>query len=233
MGEMWQGIIAGVVSGLLVGGAVFAGQLMVDNNRSDRDHAREDAQIERQKKVEDDRVRAQLRLGNQQIVRSLSSPDPNLARPFAGLDLTGMKLGGLKLVGADFSDANLTDVSFTGSDLRGATFDGANVDGADFGNADLQKASFQYSNDFRRVSGKSPDGFLGANLDGSQWLSIKSWRDTQLWGASFCGARFRDVDFSKATMWGTRIDGASVTYDELTINSDYSDKIEYCSQGGP
>lgn len=205
--DLWVGILGGVASGLIVGIALFVGQLVVDDQRADREHLRDDAQVERQNSLEDARELQGTRLENLRFVRALSSRvDVELDRPFRGLDLGGMELAGLSLVGADFENANLADVSFRFADLRGASFGGANVDGADFTNANLAGASFSYENRETAASGPGPASLAQADLSGALFRRIQTWHDVNLSGSNLTGATFDEVDLSDAFVAGAVLD---------------------------
>jgi uncharacterized protein YjbI with pentapeptide repeats len=205
--DLWIGIVGGVASGLIVGIALFVGQLVVDDQRADRERSRDDAQIERQNSIEDARDVQGTRLENLRFVRGLSSRDDlALERPFRGLDLGGMELAGLSLVGADFENSNLAHVSFRSADLRGAQFGGANVDGADFTNANLAGASFSYENRETAASGPGPDSLAQADLSGTLFRRITTWHDLNLSGSNLTGARFEEVDLSDAFVSGAVFD---------------------------
>ena len=117
-----------MISGVVVGLFLFGGQFLVDNNRADREHEREDRQVAARDKIEEDRNEQGILLENLRFVRGLSSADPTLTRPFRDMDLHGLELSGLSLAGADFGNANLSGTSFRNTELSGASFDGADVE---------------------------------------------------------------------------------------------------------
>lgn len=199
-------IVAGVISGVVVGLFLFLGQFLVDNNRADREHEREDRQVAARDKIEENRNEQGILLENLRFVRGLSSADPTLSRPFRDMDLHGLELSGLSLAGADFGNANLSGTSFRNTELSGASFDGADVEKADFTGADLAKASFNYSTRDSNDSGKEPESLAQANLNGAYFRNILTWGEVNLSGSTLCGAGFDTVDFTKAFISGATVD---------------------------
>jgi uncharacterized protein YjbI with pentapeptide repeats len=205
--EIRAGIVSGIVSGALVGVALFVAQGVLDDQRTEREHAREERQIDAQNVIEENRNEQGILLENLRFVRALSSDTaPTVSRPFRGLDLHGLELSGLSLAGADFENANLGGTIFRNTELSGARFGGANVDGADFTGSDLKGASFYYETRETAESGAGPDSLAQANLDGVAFRNISTWGEVNLSGSSFCGATFDSVDFSEAFLAGSALD---------------------------
>jgi uncharacterized protein YjbI with pentapeptide repeats len=227
--DLRKEIAAGVISGLLVGLAFFVGQIVVDNNTSEREHAREDRQLAAQNKIEADRNEQGVLLENLRFVRGLSSSsDTAASRPFRSMDLHGLELSGLSLTGADFKNANLKETSFRNANLAGADFGGADVEGADFKGANLAGATFIYESDESRPSGKGPKYLADAILDGASFANIETWGDVNMSGASFCGAIFAKVDFSKAFTAAAKVD--KIPPDGLVLPSLDNGGVELCAR---
>lgn len=210
---------------MVVGVFLFVGQFLVDNNRADREHEREDRQVAAQNKIEADRTEQGILLENLRFVRGLSSADPTLTRPFRGLDLHGLELSGLSLAGADFGNANLRGTSFRNTELSGATFGGADVEKADFTGADLAQAIFNYSTRESADSGRGPESLAQANLNGAYFRNILTWGEVNLSGSTLCGAGFDSVDFTKAFISGATLDKIPSEGGSLPAKADSSLKL--------
>lgn len=227
--DLRKEVTAGVISGLLVGLAFFVGQIVVDNNTSEREHAREDRQLAAQNKIEADRNEQGILLENLRFVRGQSSSSDTTAnRPFRSMDLHGLELSGLSLAGADFKNADVRGTSFRNANLAGADFGGADVAGADFTGANLVGASFYYSSDESGDTGKGPSSLAHAHIDRAKFGNIKTWGEVNLSGSSFCGARFADVDFSKAFMSGATLD--KIPPEGLVLPSLDNAGVELCAE---
>ncbi|MEV8236968.1 pentapeptide repeat-containing protein [Rhodococcus sp. NPDC077669] len=116
--------------------------------------------IDAQKDIDDARADRLLRAANLTFVRDKSSPDPDLPRPFNGIDLAGQNLRGLELANADLSRANLNDADLAGADLSGASLNGADLEGANLESTNL----------------------AGADLAGAYPTKI-CWSSATLWGS--------------------------------------------------
>lgn len=171
-------VIASIV-GLLVSAASILGQMVVDDRRSARDAA-----------AAADQLRHAEQLSNLQFVRSLSSADPDITRPFARLDLAGMDLVGLELDDAVFAYADLAGADFTQTDLRRANMTRANLTGANLSGADLTDAYLGADQLPAKMSDRRGADLIRANLAG-----------TVLTGADLTGAVLTDLYYDASTRW--------------------------------
>lgn len=196
--DLVVGTVGGLVSGIVVGLALFSGQLVVDNAREVRENAREERLVARQSAEDAERSEMATRLENLRFVRALSS-DESIDRPLRGLDLEGMELAGLSLEGADFSNSNLRGVSFRNSNLSGAQFGGADVADADFTDAMLRGATFLYEGRNSDPSGAAPLSLAYADLTDSKFRRIMTWRQVDVSGSDFTNAYLEDIDWGDGT----------------------------------
>lgn len=219
--DVVSGTVAGIVSGLLVGGAVFVVQLAADAGRA--------ASAER--------------LENLRFVRGLS-PEEVVARPLKGLDLAGMNLSGLDLSGIDLSNANLSGADMTGTWLVGANLDGADLRGATLMAADLSGARLVGTDvrdaDFTSAYLRGAFVSLDPDGDGPRYPSgpFDPWTSPATWtAADFTGAAIFDVDFSATDLLdpdrlaGTSFRGVDLSAVEIVRvgRPDLPIVVQYCA----
>lgn len=175
-----------------------------------------------QQEIDDTRADRLLRAANLTFIRDKSSPDPDLPRPFNGIDLAEQNLRGLELANAHFDEAKLNGAKFGAADLRGAQFNGADLSGAVLDFADLTKANLS-GTDLRGaklVSAQLPEANLvtanlrnadlrNANLSG---VSLRGGylAGADLEGADFSGAVLDFVDLNDAKLAGANLQDAKL-----------------------
>jgi uncharacterized protein YjbI with pentapeptide repeats len=204
MGKRLQGLIAGVIAGVLIAGGVAYAVTVVPPNSSDRYYAcvRTNGVIRpdtlRLNKVptscpgSTDTVRSWNAQGPRGLAGATGTPGANgttgatgatgpsgaaidcAATPRPGINLSGCDLSGRNLTGANLTGANLAGANLTDADLSSGILTGANLAGANLTNADL--------------SGLRPMDLTGANLAGAN-----------LSGADFQGASFVGANLALAT----------------------------------
>lgn len=232
---LWRDVVLAILVGCLVGLSVFWVQNHFDDEREQRERAVEDARQQQAERLEDERVASTTRLENLRFVRERSSTDPDLPRPFQGLDLSGQILNSLDLQGADFQSADLTRTQMSGINLRKASLALATMNGvqevaggADFTGADLHWASLEHgvrmalaSFSNANMEGAHLNGarFLQTHFDGAD-LSRADLRDTRLARSSFrktdpsfanlAAADLSDSDISGADLRGANLTGVSL-----------------------
>jgi hypothetical protein len=128
-------VVAGVVA-VFVSVGTMTGQKIIDDVRAERDHRISDQQNQRAERLE-----------NLRFIRGRSNTDPNVERPFYGLDLAGLSLSGLDLPGANFSEADLQGCDLLSTNLQGANLSYAKLAntillGVDLRSANLVGAEF-------------------------------------------------------------------------------------------
>ena len=192
--DIIAGTIAGLVSGLFVGVALFGAQKLTD-----------DARAEVAQRLEDGRAQSAERLENLRFVRGLS-PEELQQRPLNGLDLAGMDLSGLDLSGADLTGVNLSGARLVQTllvgtildraDLRGADFTQANLNGAQLDGADISGTTFRRSSlrgAYVESSGLSPAVWTEADLTGAHMSNIDLSATRALRASSLLGTDFEGV----------------------------------------
>jgi uncharacterized protein YjbI with pentapeptide repeats len=178
--EWWfRDIVIALIIGSLLSIGSIVGQKLIDDARAERDAAKATAQAQHAEQLE-----------NLVFVRSLSSPDPETARPFGHFDLRGMSLVGLQLAGADFAYADMTDTTLVATNFSGADFSEANLTGADLRRANMTGARLSDDRYGTAHSSESGARLIHANLVG-----------TDLTGADLTGADLDDVYYDASTRW--------------------------------
>lgn len=212
-------LVSGIVA-VVVSAGTIVGQKLIDDVRADRDHQISSQANEREQQFE-----------NLRFVRGRSTPDPNLERPFYGMDLAGLSLAGLDLPGANLGEANLTECNLLQTNLEGAslvfaTLRGVLAMGVNLKGADLTGADLTYVMINNELAKSPAPGqpvilteFAGATLLGTNFGS-SSFVDVSLTGLDLTGANFEratlsGVDFTGATLTDVNFDG--VTYDDATV----------------
>lgn len=211
-------LVSGIVAVVVSAGTII-GQKLVDDVRADRDHQISSQANEREEKLE-----------NLRFVRARSTSDPNLERPFYGLDLAGLSLAGLDLPGANLGEANLRECNLLQTNLEGAslvyaTLRGVLAAGVNFKGADLTGADFTFvmvNNELAKMPAPGQPVIL-TEFDGATLLSTdfgsSSFVDVSLAGLDLTGANFSQatlsaVDFTGANL--TDVNFGGVTYDDAT-----------------
>lgn len=191
-------------------------------------HADDEREADSQR-IEAQRQADSERLENLRFVRDHSTKDPDLPRPFIGLDLSGKSLSLLQLENARFAGANLHKADLNLANLQGANFEKADLSGANLALARMRGVWFSYANlqgarlhevDLRGANFQGADlrsslidNLISANLSG-----VKLQRATlrgRIQDINFTGADLRGVDFSVADFVGqVKLSGAC--YDSNT-----------------
>lgn len=231
---LWRDVVLATLVGCLVGGSVFIVQNHFDNEREQRERTVEDARQQLAERLEDERVAANTRLENLRFVRERSSKDPDLPRPFQGLDLSDQVLNSLDLQGADFEGANLARAKLSGINLLKAQLAQANMGGvtsyggASLVEADLRMASLESARfvaaAFTKANLIEADltkaGFIVVYFNEADMIDadltqsvfkLASLRNADLSGANLTSARFVDSDLSGADLSGANLTGVSLS----------------------
>ncbi len=178
-------------------------------------------------------VKAELAAGNVKSLNKRPHSELLLASPlrkskFSGVDLSKAKLDGMDFRGSDFSGANLSKAQLKNADLMKANFTGANLEGANLIGAELREVNFTNANlTGAKISNVT---LYQAKMDGANLTNA-------VLGTSSRNYSFLDVvDFSKATMKGTKLDHC--TYSEKTrfpksLTDAQKKKLNWQGQGLP
>ena len=178
--------------------------------------------IHAQKDIDDTRADRLLRAANLTFVRDKSSPDPDLPRPFNGIDLAEQNLSGLRLEKAELETANLYRANLyranlyravmPGADLRDANLQVTNLRDADLTGAKLGRANLIGANLNGANLGRA--NLIGANLNGADLSNTElveaGLSDAYLGSADLNGANLGTVDLRGANLGGADLRGASL-----------------------
>lgn len=177
-----QRVSEGIVIGLIVGVITFLFTACFELQRANNDQ----------------------RIENLRFVRERSSDDPNLPRPFRGLDLERQNLSGLRLPGAQLVNANLNDADLKYAFLPAAGFNAAHLEGADLSDTTLHETKFIAAH---LKSAKIVHAYaISASFKGSD-LSGTDFSRSSLQGADFTdvknldSAALSDVCWDSSTIW--------------------------------
>ena len=206
-----------VVIALLIGGLLFAGQVVVDNRRSERE-------AEMASTLADEADRRE----NLRFVRERSS-DEAVDRPFAHMDLRDQNLAELDMSGANLRHASLVGVELGGADLSGADLAGttlirANASNTNFSSADFNCRPWRREHQLcnTRLTGIIAFGANFNDADLTEVNMVHAWftaattfRGATLRDANLSGARLYGVDLSSTDLRGADIEGAC--YNSETI----------------
>lgn len=177
-------VVFALIVSAFVGGTTVAISIFFDEKRQDEADGREDTRQTEAQRIEDDRQVHSERLENLRFVRERSSPDADMERPFATIDLQEQNLSALQLAGANFEASDLRKTRYLRSNLSEANFYFADLRGADIVATDLSNA-FLVEAKLQGVRFFQVD-LRGANVSGVEFDSTTRWEK---------------ICYDEATMW--------------------------------
>lgn len=175
IGELTGNAAVGLLTGVLVGMAVFAATRGLENQL-----------LNAQNSFEEDRFARDSRRDDLRFVREVVLQPNASLKPFSGLELGGAPLSGFNLSDADLDRSDLSAAELIDTDLSGASLINAELRDAVLLGADLTGA---------RISGAD---FSGASLDRVSLVNVEASR------ANFHNAVLCEADLSGAS-FGDRI----------------------------
>jgi uncharacterized protein YjbI with pentapeptide repeats len=208
--HLWAREIAvGLISGAVVAAGSFAGQLYVDNERSDREMEAATLLAEEADRRENLRFVRQLS-DPEDWLQPIGSADP---KPIGSVDLTGKDLSYLQLSNAQFDRAVLDGANFWSTNLNWSQLTSTSLVGANFTNAKLIKARLAAA----KASGAN---FSSATLDEAEFiyadLTGANFSGSQLVGASLTESKYIEANFTQANLTNADLTGAILTNADLT-----------------